>query len=118
MLQKITISLATVLALGTAALAPTSASAVEQGFRGAGHGSAAGHVVGGSFGGRSGGGTGYASGGTGFGGSGRGYGGGSNGYGGGGYGGNAYGFVPSGCMQRALIDTPYGPVERWVNVCN
>jgi hypothetical protein len=82
MFRKMAFVLAATAALGTVALAPTSASAWGRGGHWGGHG-----------------------------------------WGWGGFGvGVAAGLVGSAivantCVQRRLIDTPYGPVVRWVNVC-
>jgi hypothetical protein len=92
MLRKMAFVLAATAALGAVALSPTSASA--HGWGGWG-----GHHWGGGWGGHHwGGGWGRVGIGVGLGLVGA-------------------GIVANTCMQRQVIDTPYGPVVRWVNVC-
>jgi hypothetical protein len=111
MFRKITLALATTAALGAAALAPTSASAFGGHF---GHGPVVGghfgphlgpHFVGGHFGPRF-----Y---GPRFG---RGWG---WGWGGAAVAAGVVGgaVVADTCLRREVIDTPYGPQVRWVNIC-
>ncbi len=80
MFRKMALVLAATAALGTAALAPTSASAW-------GHGPWGHHWGWGGFG------VGVAAGIVGS------------------------AIVANTCLQRRVIDTVYGPVVRWVNVC-
>jgi hypothetical protein len=89
MFRKIAFALATAATLGTAALAPTSASAHPVGF--GGHGP---RFVGPyGFGPRWGVGVGLAAGIVGA------------------------GIAVDGCYRREVIDTPYGPEVRLVNIC-
>jgi len=87
MFRKMAFVLAATAALGAVALSPTSASAWGHGHGGGGHGW------------------------------------GGHGWGWGGFGvGVAAGLVGGAivantCLQRRIIDSPYGPVVRWVNVC-
>src|SRR5713226_3018183 len=87
MFRKMAFVLAATAALGAVALSPTSASAWGHGHWGGGHGW------------------------------------GGHGWGWGGFGvGVAAGLVggaivANACLQRRIIDTPYGPVVRWVNAC-
>jgi hypothetical protein len=87
MFRKMAFVLAATAAIGAVALAPTSASAWGHGGHWGGHGW------------------------------------GGHGWGWGGFGvGVAAGLVGGAivantCVQRQLVDTPYGPVVRWVNVC-
>jgi hypothetical protein len=87
MIRKMTFVLAATAALGAVALAPTSASAFGKGGFGGGFG---GHHFGGGWG-RAGVGLGLGLIGA--------------------------GVAAATCTQRQIIDTPYGPVVRYVNVC-
>jgi hypothetical protein len=94
MVRKICLALATVTAISAVALAPTSASAFGGKWGG-----------GGNWGGGWGGGWGSPHWGHGIGiGLGLGV---------------AAGVLATGtCLRKAVVDTPYGPVVRWVNVCD
>jgi hypothetical protein len=89
MIRKMTFILAATAALGTVALAPTSASAFGKGGFGGGFGG--GHHFGGGWGRGAGIGLGLGLVGA--------------------------GIAAATCTQRQVIDTPYGPVVRYVNVC-
>jgi len=88
MFRKVAFALAATAALGTAALAPASASAHPLGFGGHFH---SGHFVGHRFGPAFG--LGIAAGIVGA------------------------GIAVDGCYRRTVVDTPYGPEFRYVNVC-
>jgi hypothetical protein len=90
MFRKITFALATAATLGAAALAPAPASAHPIGFGGPGHGP---HFVGPYRFGRLGFGVGVAAGIVGA------------------------GIAVDSCYRREVIDTPYGPEVRLVNIC-
>jgi len=87
MFRKMAFVFAATAALGTVALSPTSASAWGRGGWGGGHWGGGHH--------------------WGWGGIGVGVGAGLIGS----------AIVANTCLQRRLVDTPYGPVVRWVNVC-
>ena len=87
MFRKMAFVLAATAALGAVALSPTSASAWGRGGWGGGWG---GHHWGGGWG-RVGIGVGLGLVGA--------------------------GIAANTCLQRQVVDTPYGPVVRWVNVC-
>ena len=92
MFRKLAFALAATAALGTAALAPASASAHPVGFGGHFHGGHfGGHGFGPAFGPALG--LGIAAGIVGA------------------------GIVADGCYRRTVVDTPYGPEFRYVNVC-